>query len=263
MADSSAKGIHGSPLFKLGKAAAQPRTGTPKFRNLMRANLNPPPATYDFDSSHPGIPLPMFANDVLGCCVISGRAHQTLRFEDIEQLKVVRITDKDITREYFRQTNGADSGLVVVESLDEWRTRGWRAARRTYSIRGYAELDYTDADEVRLAIFSDVGIGIGVQLPSDASRQINTGQAWDVTTGPGSRRGSWGGHYVYLVGYTPEGPVCITWGRKQQMTWAWLAKYGDEAYAVFDAQNRFRKEVVDQEKVDAAMLSLADARESA
>ena len=40
----------------------------------------------------------MFANDTYGCCVISGRAHQSLRFEDIEQSKVIDITDKDITR---------------------------------------------------------------------------------------------------------------------------------------------------------------------
>ena len=79
-----------------------------------------------------------------------------------------------------------------------------------------------------------------------------------VTSGPGSRKGSWGGHYVYVPGYTPPGPVCVTWGRKQQMTWAWFAKYCDEAYAVFDAKNRFRKPAVDEARITSFLRSLGD-----
>jgi hypothetical protein len=29
--------------------------------------------------------------------------------------------------------------------------------------------------------------------------------------------------------------VCVTWGRKQQLTWAFVDKYCDEAYAIIDA----------------------------
>ena len=58
---------------------------------------------------------------------------------------------------------------------------------------------------------------------------------WDVVPGPGSAPNSWGGHYVYVPGYTKLGPVCVTWGRKQQITWAFIDKYADESYAIFDA----------------------------
>ena len=79
-----AKGINSHKVFKLGKAAAKRDKRNFKFATLLKAVPALPPS-YDFDTKHPGIPTPMFSNDTLGCCVISGRAHQTLRFEDIEQ----------------------------------------------------------------------------------------------------------------------------------------------------------------------------------
>ena len=75
-------GIHEHKLFKLGKRAAKRDDRNLKFAAVLKAPT-PLPDTYDFDVKHKGIPTPMFANDTLGCCVIAGRAHQTLRFEDI------------------------------------------------------------------------------------------------------------------------------------------------------------------------------------
>ena len=254
---AKAKGIQSHKLFKLGKAPAKKDRRNLKFATLLRAAAPALPPTYDFDVTHSGIPTPMFGNDVHGDCVIAGRAHQTLRFEDIEQGSVLMITDKEVLREYFKETGGPDSGLVVLDSLNEWRHKGWKVGKHTYKIRAFAQVDFTTPDEVRQAIFADVGVGLGVQLPNAARRQIQTGQPWDVTTGPDARPGSWGGHYVFVPGYTPSGPVCVTWGRKQQMTWAWLDKYCDEAYAIFDAKNRFKKALIDQTKITAFLNTLA------
>jgi len=199
----------------------------------------------------------MFGNDVYGDCVIAGRGHQTLRFEDIEQGSVLMITDKYVLKEYFKETGGPDSGLVVLDSLNKWHQKGWKVGKHTYKIQAFAEVDFTNHQEVRQATFADVGVGLGIQLPNSAKTQIQTGQPWDVTTGPDSTPGSWGGHYVYVPGYTPSGPVCVTWGRKQQMTWAWLAKYCDEAYSIFDATNRFTKTMMDKAKTTAFLNTLA------
>jgi hypothetical protein len=253
---AKAKGIHAQKQFKLGKADAKKDTRNLKFATLLKGAPKLPDS-YDFDTTHPGIPTPMFANDTLGDCVIAGRAHQTLRFEDIEQGSVLMISDKDVTREYFKETGGPDTGLIVLDSLNRWRQKGWKVGKKkNYKIKAYAEVDYTDRDQVLQAIYSDVGIGIGVQLPSDAKQQILTGQPWDVTSGPGSVKGSWGGHYVLLPGYTPDGPVCVTWGRKQQITWDWLEKYCDEAYAIFDAKDMLKKTVVDKSKIAAFLKTL-------
>lgn len=250
------KGIHSHKLFKLGKAAAKRDPRNFKFAALLRAAPVLPPS-YDFDTKHPGIPTPMFANDVYGCCVISGRAHQTLRFETIEQGSVLMLTDKDVTREYLKETGGKDTGLIVLDSLSRWRHDGWKVGKHIYYIQAYAEVDRTDRSLVRQAIYADVGLGIGVNLPKSAQAEMQTGRPWATVTGPGSAPGSWGGHYVYVCGYTLDGPVCVTWGRKQQMTWAWFGKYCDEAYAIFDAKNNFKKARIDQGKLKALLKTVS------
>lgn len=252
---AKASGINAHKVFKLGKAAARKDDRNLKFAAVLKA-LPALPPSYDFDLQHPGIPTPMFANDDYGDCVIAGRAHQTLRFEDIEQGSVLMITDKDVLREYLKETGGIDSGLVVLDSLKLWRKRGWKVGKHTYSIQAFAQVDFANSNEVRRAIFSDVGIGFGLQLPKSAQAQIQAGQPWDVTPGVGNKPGSWGGHYVYVPGYTKAGPVCVTWGRKQQMTWAWLRKYCDEAYAIFDAKNRFKKTQIDTKAIGAFLKAL-------
>jgi hypothetical protein len=252
---AKAKGIQEHKLFKLGKAAAKKDKRNLMFAAVLRAAPTLP-SSYDFDTTHSGIPTPMFGNDEYGDCVIAGRAHQTLRFEDIEQGSVLMITDKEVLKEYFKETGGPDSGLVVLDSLNLWRHKGWKVGKHNYKILAFAQVAFKNHDEVRQAIFADVGIGLGVLLPKSAQRQVQTGQPWDVTSGPDSTPGSWGGHYVYVCGYTPAGPVCVTWGRKQQMTWRWLDKYCDEAYAIFDAKNRFKKARINRQKITAFLRAL-------
>jgi hypothetical protein len=255
---AKSKGINSHMVFKLGKAAAKRDRRNFAFAALVKAAPKLP-SSFDFDTKHPGIPTPMFANDTLGCCVIAGRAHQTLRFEDIEQGSVMMVTDKEVTKEYFKETGGPDSGLVVLDSLSEWRHDGWKVGKHTFRIQAYAELNRGNHNQVRQAIFADVGVGIGVSLPLCAQDEIQTGQPWATTSGPGSAPGSWGGHYVYVCGYTPKGPVCVTWGRKQQMTWAWFDKYCDEAYAIFDAKNTFKKSIIDKTKLKALLKTVSAA----
>src|SRR5439155_21675496 len=117
------------------------------------------------------------------------------------------------------ETGGPDSGLIVLESLKAWRKAGWIAAKRRYRTKAFTEIKVADHASIRQAIFLDVGVGLGLSLPVTAQAQIQAGKPWDVRQGPGSAAGSWGGHYVYVPGYTKLGPVCVTWGRKQQMTW--------------------------------------------
>lgn len=93
-------------FFKLGKAPANRDKRNLKFSTLLNHAEALPPTDYDFDLSHSGIPTPMFAKDKYGCCVISGRAHQTLRFEDMEEGSVLMIPDKDVIREYFLESVG-------------------------------------------------------------------------------------------------------------------------------------------------------------
>ena len=234
-------------------------------RNLMFAALlkAPPvlPAEYDFDVVHHGIPTPMFGNDQYGDCVIAGRAHQTLRFEKAEQNKLIAISDKDVLHEYFGETGGADSGLVVLDSLKKWRSKGWLAAKRRYRIKAFAQIDQGKRSEVKRAVFMDIGVGLGFSLPDAALTQFYAGKPWAVVSGKAGQPNPRNGHYVYVPGYTKSGPVCVTWGRKQQMSWAFLVKYCDEAYAVIDAIDTAKKKRgLDAGKLDAFLAGLRKAK---
>ncbi len=230
-------------------------------RNLMFASLlRPPPVLppeYDFDVAHHGIPTPMFGNDDYGDCVMAGRAHQTLRFEKAEQNKLIAITDNDVLHEYFSESGGADSGLVVLDALKEWRSKGWLAAKRRYKIKAFAEIDRSKRIGVKRAVFMDIGVGLGLTLPDSAMPQFYAGKPWAVVSGNAGKPNPDSGHYVYVPGYTKSGPVCVTWGRKQQMSWAFFAKYCDEAYAIIDAVDSAKKKrAIDVGKLDAFLRAL-------
>jgi hypothetical protein len=259
---NASKGIHRHGFFKLGKAPAKKDKRNFKMASLLK-KIPKVPREWDFDTSDNKyhIPLPMFGNDVYGDCVIAGRAHQTLRFEALEQKKVIKMTEKDALHEYWKEEGGSgpnyDQGLVVLDSLNLWRKNGWKAANRAYSIHAFAQIDQTNQAEVKAAIYLLTGAGAGLSLPKSAQTQLDAGKPWDVVHGPDAKPNSWGGHYVFLSGYTTKGPVCVTWGRKQQMTWAFLKKYCDELYGIVDNTDKFVKNSpIDVEKLEQYLSQL-------
>src|SRR6266566_1193179 len=94
---TTATGIQRHPIFKLGKKPAKRDRRNLRLASILRAPVRVPDE-YDFDTTHAGVQTPVFANDRVGDCVIAGRAHQTLRFELVEQCKVLRITDGEVVR---------------------------------------------------------------------------------------------------------------------------------------------------------------------
>jgi len=253
-----AKGIHTHKWLKLGKAPAKADPRNFKLAALLKAPP-PAPAQFDFDLLHPGIPTPMFANDVHGDCVMAARAHLTLRFEDIEQGSVLMITDQAVLKEYFKETGGADNGLVILDSLNEWRQQGWKPTSKkdVYKVHAFAQVSPANHTEVKAAIYLLTAAYVGLALPTSAQAQIQAGQPWDVTSGSDAAPGSWGGHCVMIPGYNPNGPVCVTWGRKQQMTWSFFDKYCDEAYAIVDEVDKKKgKPGIDVQKLMQLLNSL-------
>jgi len=97
------------------------------------------------------------------------------------------------------------------------------------------ELELLNSEQVRQVMYADL-----VELGP-----------WEATNGPGSQPHSWGGQYIYVPGYTARGPVCVTWGHEQQMSWAWLDEYYDEVYAIFDSQDSLKETVIDEANLNA------------
>ena len=223
--------------YMLGKLPQKVDKRTFKLRAILNKKLLPPlPDEYITDSTCPSLlDNFMFANDKYGCCVMSGRAHITLRFECFEQGQIITISDDDVVNAYLHESGGADSGLVMLDSLRNWRKEGWWAGGKAYNIYAFAQISIKQHNDCRYAVFIFRGAYIGVALPKSAKNQ----DVWDVVEGPDGEWGSWGGHCVYVNEYNAIGPVCITWGKRQQMTWDFWDKYVDEAYAIIDNRDTF------------------------
>jgi len=224
--------------LKLGKKEARYDSRTLKLRKYV-TSLPPVPDPFDVDSQSPNLTdKNVFLNDTYGDCVIAGRAHQTLRFENHEQKTVIPITDDDVKTEYFKESGGADSGLDMITSLNAWR-KGWPAAGQTYNIYAYAEVNPRNKNEIMATIYLLNGVYCGVCLPKSAQAQTGKDKVWDVDDSADGQPNTWGGHCIYLVAYNKVGPVCMTWGFRQQMTWEFLAKYSDQCFGVIDDKDKW------------------------
>lgn len=217
---------------------------TLKYAKMRVPGAWRPQATWNWDAynSNP-VPCPMFLNDELGDCVIAGRAHHSLAFEFAETGVVLPITDEEVRQQYFRETGGRDSGLIVLESLKNWRNQGWIAGGKRLFIHSFMDVNFLDPQEVMEASLVGLGVQVGVDLPISASDQINAGAPWEPVTGSRGVKGSWGGHLVHsrryqLAGVDRDGIVFKTWGRDQLATWPWLEQYGDECHLVIDDVDR-------------------------
>lgn len=233
-------------ICAFGKAPA-----TRDDRDLILTNVrlpgDPLPEEYDFDDKHKGIPLHTYQNPPKNNCVIAGRAHQTLRFELAEQKVLINITDADVDQEFKKQTTGGRTDINVRESLDLWRKRGWEAAGQHLKIKAYTKIEPFDPEQIKHMIYVKLGVGLGFQLPESAITQFKNGEPWEVTRDRAANHS----HYVYVPGYTKHGPVCVTWGRKQQMSWAFVDKYCEEAWTIIDDINTpEKKRTLDEEKIN-------------
>lgn len=222
--------------YRFGKKPARIDKRTLPFKRLIMG-LPDIPETFDLDT-YRNIPARMMCNDRYGNCVIVGRANHTLRFEFAEQGKIINITDKEVLREYFKE-GGAnclnkypDRGLVMLDSLNQWRQAGWIADGRLYNIYAFAGIDITQY-YLRAAMFLLNGINIGLSLPDNYATDI-----WDDTSLPPNINN---GHCVYIPPIADnEGLFCITWGMRKRMSWPFVLKYCDEAYAIVDNKNKFQ-----------------------
>jgi hypothetical protein len=237
--------------FKFGKLPYREDHRTIKFETVMRT-ISALPVEWSFQKKYPmyKVPTPMYGNNRYGDCVMAGRAHHTLRFEALEQFFVIPIQLKDVTQEYFAETGGPDSGLVVLDSLKLWRSKGWMVCGRNYKIAAFMSLNPQMQTALKTALVGGLAVGVGLDFPDTAMKQFHNNQPWDVQ--PGAQ--SLGGHYVACVGYNTVGPLYVSWGRFVQATWAFHQKYADEVWSITDAIDG--KKGIDPRKLSAALMKI-------
>lgn len=237
--------------MKLGKHKHKQDDRTVKLALVLDETV-PIPSVFDFDKGRAKFPIKVWGNDDYGDCVMATRANQLLRLERVETRRTVPITDKEVIDKYFELTGGADDGLNMLDTNVDWRKKGWdiptHAGTRHYSIEAFGELNARNRKQLRQGVYFLHGVQFGFNLPISAQAQTDQGY-WDVTTGPDSGAGSWGGHAVFSYAYDFENMYVITWGKKVRVTNAFIEKYCDEAWAVVDSLDTWRNGALDVEKL--------------
>ncbi len=199
-------------------------------RYLLPSQLPPLPKYVHYDARFKG-PWGMMLNDRIGDCTCAsvGHAIQTWSLQTIPDSAV--LTAYTAVSGYDPRTGANDNGAVELDVLTYWRNTGVGGHR----IGAFAAAQPTDKREIAETIYLFGGCYIGLDMPL----AWQTAKVWD---GPPHSRfnfghphwqpGSWGGHAVYCVGYDAQYVYAVTWGAIQKITWAGMASFCEEAYAV-------------------------------
>ena len=220
---------------KLGRLPKQEDPRTLKLENYLTPALAPPPAATDWTTKVQS--WPMFENDTVGDCTCAAAGHDIEAWTITATGVEAQLTNQQVIAAYsaitgYDPATGAnDNGANELAVLNYWQsaeTPGFGG----HHIGAFAEVDPTNHQEVEQAVYLFGSLYLGLNMPKTAQAQTSAGEPWDVGTGPDAEPGSWGGHAVPVLAYDQNSLTVVTWGALQKMTWSFLDKYCDEAYAL-------------------------------
>lgn len=166
-----------------------------------------------------------------GDCVFAGGDHETLML-GAEGGHHPAFTGRQAIADYSAVTGyvvgeeSTDRGTEVRAALKYRKATGLAdSAGHRHHIGAFLQLD-KDLDKVFQAAYLFGCVGIGIEFPESAMDQFNEGKPWDVVEGSPID----GGHYVPVVGRSSGNLVVVTWGKTQEMTPDFFARYCDEAW---------------------------------
>lgn len=214
--------------LKLGKLAPKAHRNTLLFNKYAGPNLPDAPTKVYWSYRVPDDAWGMLGNDVAGDCVVAGAMHVDMLMSAHTGAMRRYTTDQAIQlysrlTGYDPATGTNDTGLVMTDFLEFWRTEGIDGQK----ILGWAKVDL---DPVRLdqATWLFAAAYTGVEVPQSAMDQFNAGQTWEVVPNSPVE----GGHCIPAFNYGSLGRKFVTWGAMQPALNDWVQKYMDEAYAV-------------------------------
>lgn len=261
------------PGQRLGRKPTAPNMLARNFKlaSYMPVELPSPPAG-TIDMSHGITSWPVYLNNELGDCACAAPGHMEMIFSKAAGGKEVDPSDDDILKLYELQgyvpgNAATDQGSSMGNVLADWRNGRWingenkdGTPKTVSEIYAYCQVDQSNIEHLRLALYLFDGLYIGAGLPLTAQGQ----QVWDVVPDVPTHNApySWGGHAINVVSFNEDGTIeFISWGQRMKMTAAFWAMYVDEVYAVITkdlkegdtlADNGFN---VDQLEADMAQLA--------
>ena len=225
----------------IGKLGRLPKRNIPHLKPLRRylrvevAKVLPPvPAACDRSGlvTNWGDLL----NDTLGDCTIAAVGHAVQLWTTVAgKQRLMTDAEAQAAYELFGYVPGnpaTDNGAVVADVLTRWSGPGFTIAGAPDALSGFCAIDPADQAEVRQGVAWLGVVDSGVELPL-AAQQMDV---WDIPVGQALTGdwapGSWGGHDVPIVGYSPTGLTGITWGYAKTITWRFWLAYFIEAYGL-------------------------------
>jgi hypothetical protein len=213
---------------KLGKLAPERPAGLHMLAFYQENPLPVAPATVEVPNVKD---WGMLGNNKYGDCTFAGIVHARMANAAFLGLTENFPDDATVEASYLSYTDGQDTGAVEAAILKFWQTTGLFGNK----LHSFAPTDFADQDELRSVIASYGLAYIGVKLPTVALQQFADNQPWDLTHTPADNNID-GGHCVILVGYNKDYAQCITWGKVQQVSWAWLTSYMEESWALITTE---------------------------
>ena len=194
----------------LGKNPRKIDSRTLQLKNFTAVPPQRPPKKKSWLTGIPSIPI--YKNDVLGCCVISMMAHMLDQWSYLTTGKIIGFTDQQIIEMYTAiggydpnaplnpdGSNPTDNGCVMLDALNYWRETGFCG----YKMEAYVSANPRSPTEFEQAIALFGNTAIGVELPV----AVQGSSTWDNPpnlTGDWAP-GSWGGHAIPAGAYWPGG----------------------------------------------------------
>lgn len=222
---------HHGKVVKCGKKTARHDKRALMLTNYLQPHLPlaPPAQAWDVGVDS----WPMYLNDQIGDCTCAAAGHMIQAWTTSGQHHDVKISESDVKNAYkavggyVEGDETTDNGAIELDVLKYWRKTGIGG----HKIGAFVSVNPKNDALVKDAIWLTGGLYIGLSLPESAQSQ----KVWDVPPGGAHDHGapgSWGGHAVNIVAYSPRGLTAITWGAPQFMTWNFMHTYCDEAYAI-------------------------------
>lgn len=233
--------IHDPAIYKLGARPAVRPSGMRMMAEVAASKSLPnPPASVGWIDGATTVagriaPITNFGmdgNDQYGDCVFAGAAHMEQVWSTLTGQPFVPTTEQ-VLAEYSRLTGfnpadpNTDQGAVESDTWAAWQSGGLFGRK----ILGFVGVNPGSEVEVKQAVWFFGGSMLGLDLPISSQNQ----QVWDVPPGGAvgdGAPGSWGGHCTLVAMADPAGVSMVTWGAIKRATWAFMAAYCTEAYAL-------------------------------
>ncbi len=227
--------------MRLGKLPRREKSRVKPLVRYMSATVSggfaPPPVPASYERADVVASWPMLDNDTIGDCTIAAVGHAVqLWTATVERTRVMTDAEALAGYEafgYVPNEPDTDRGANAVDVLTRWNGAGFACGGVTDMLSGFCTIDPTQQGEVRAGVAWLGVVYAGLELPIAAQRM----DVWDAPASDADligdyELGSWGGHAVPIVGYAPDGVVCVTWGALKQITWRFWSAYASEAYGL-------------------------------